>query len=167
MNIAASNLVVPMTHIINKCFRDGCFPHALKTAKICPIDKKKGIPGPAGFRPVSLLSPFSKVIEKAAAHQLEKHITKNIENERQFAYKQKHNCAHAILLTRHLIETELEKGNYVALVLIDLSLAFDTVECSKILPEKLKHYGATKNTVAFFKSFFTERKLYTVWDGVD
>ena len=167
MNLAANMLVVPMTHIINKCFKDGSFPNALKTAKICPIDKKKGIPGPAGFRPVSLLSPFSKVIEKAAADQLQNHLTKNVENERQFAYKPKHSCVHAILLTRHLIEAELEKGNYVALVLIDLSLAFDTVECSKILPEKLKHYGATKNTVAFFKSFFTERKLYTVWDGVN
>ena len=65
-----------------------------------------------------------------------------------------------------MIEQGLEKGNYVALVLIDLSLAFDTVECSKILPEKLKHYGATRNTVSFFKSFFTDRKLYTVWDGI-
>ena len=61
-----------------------------------------------------------------------------------------------ILLTRHLIEAELEKGNYVALVLIDLSLAFDTIECSKILPDKLKHYGETRNTVAFFKTFFTD-----------
>ena len=49
MNLAASTLVVLMTQIINKCFRDGSFPKALKTAKTCPIDKKKGIPGPASF----------------------------------------------------------------------------------------------------------------------
>ena len=120
-----------------------------------------------GTANTSGLSPFSKVIEKVAADQLGNHLTKNVENERQFAYKQKHSCAHAILLTRHLIEAELEKGNYVALVLIDLSLAFDTVECSMILPEKLKYYGATRNTVVFFKSFFTDRKLFTVWDGIN
>ena len=47
---------------------------------------------------------------------------------------------------------ELEKGNYVGLALIDLSLAFDTVNCEKILPGKLKHYGATENTANFSKA---------------
>ena len=134
-------------------------------AKICPV-YKKGSPEPANFRPISLLSCFSKVIEKAAADQLASHFKNNLENERQFAYKANHSCLHAILLTRHKIEMELEKGNYVCLVLIDLSLAFDTLECGKILPSKMKHYGADDRTSQFFKSFFTDRSLYTEWKGV-
>ena len=164
MNSAASNLVIPMTTIINKCFSTGSFPTQLKTAKISPVFKK-GNPEPSNFRPISLLSCFSKVIEKAAANQLEKHLKTNLENERQFAYKANHGCLHAILLTRHKIEMELEKGNFVCLALIDLSIAFDTVECSTTLPTKLKHYGATVTSEAFFKSFFTNRKLYTNWNG--
>ena len=60
MNLAASTLVVLMTQIINKCFRDGSFPKALKTAKTCPIDKKKGIPGPASFVQLVYLVPFQR-----------------------------------------------------------------------------------------------------------
>ena len=166
MNSAASNLVIPMTTIINKCFTSGSFPEKLKLSKISPIHKKLD-PIPANFRPISLLSCYSKVIEKAAADQLQKDFKKHLENEKQFAYKSNHSCLHATLLTRHKIEMELEKGNYVGLALIDLSLAFDTVNCEKILPGKLKHYGATENTANFFKSFFTNRKLYTTWKGTN
>ena len=166
MNSAASNLVIPMTTIINKCFTSGSFPDKLKLSKISPIHKKLD-PEPANFRPISLLSCYSKVIEKAAADQLQKHFNKHLENEKQFAYKPNHSCLHALLLTRHKIEMELEKGNYVGLALVDMSLAFDTVECEKILPGKLKHYGATETTANFFKSFFTNRKLYTTWYGTN
>ena len=55
----------------------------------------------------------------------------------------------------------------MGLALVDMSLAFDTVECEKILPGKLKHYGATETTANFFKSFFTNRKLYTTWYGTN
>ena len=166
MNTGASKLVIPMTTIINKCFSSGSFPDKLKTSKICPIYKKNE-PEPCNFRPVSLLSCFSKVIEKGAVHQLEKYFKNNFENPNQFAYKANHSCQHALLLTRHKIEMELDKGNFVCLALIDLSLAFDTVETETILPTKLKHYGATETTASFFKSFFTNRKLYTSWNGTD
>ena len=49
--------------------------------------------------------------------------------------------------------------------MIDLSLAFDCIETSTILPEKLCHYGATAKTTAFFKNFFTGRTHLTNWFG--
>ena len=112
-----------------------------------------------------MLSCFSKVIEKASDKQVETHTEVNFPNERQFAYKENHGCQHPILLTRYLIETELQKGNFVCLTLIDLSLAFDTLECETILPAKLKHYGADEKTVSFFRSFFTGRKHFAEWKG--
>ena len=132
--------------------------------KIQPI-YKRGSPEPRNFRTVSMLSCFSKVIEKASDKQLEAYTKRNFPNERQFAYKENHGCQHPILLTRHLIETELQKGNFVCLTLIDLSLAFDTLECGNILPAKLKFYGADEKTVSFFRSFFTGRKHYAEWKG--
>ena len=165
LNAAASTLVSPLTIIINKCFSSGQFPEKLKLSKITPVLKKEP-PEPGNFRPISQLSCFSKVIEKASLDQFEKYLKENFDDERQFAYKTNHSTVHPILLTRNLIEKELQKGNYVCLALIDLSLAFDTLECEKILPAKLKHYGADDKTTRFFKSFFTYRKQYTEWNGV-
>ena len=95
MNTGASKLVIPMNTIINKYFSTGSFPDKLKTSKICPIYKKNE-PEPCNFRPVSLLSCFSKVIEKGAVNQLEKYFNKNFENQNQFAYKARHCCTHPI-----------------------------------------------------------------------
>ena len=50
------------------------------------------------------------------------------------------------------------------MALIDLSLAFDTIETESILPAKLKYYGADDKTTSFFKNFFTKRKQYVEWD---
>ena len=49
--------------------------------------------------------------------------------------------------------------------MIDLSLAFDTIETENILPYKLKYYGADQKTVEFFKSFFCDRKQFAEWNG--
>ena len=116
-------------------------------SKIHPVHKR-GSSEPQNFRPISMLSCFSKVIEKASIKQLQSYSKHNFPNERQFGFKAHHGCSHAILLTRHLIETELKKGRFVCLALVDLSIAFDSLECEKILPAKMKHYGADEKAVS-------------------
>ena len=68
-------------------------------------------------------------------------------------------------MTRHLIENQLQKKKYVLLILIDLSIAFDTLKTDDILPEKLVHYGSHPTTIKFFKAFFCNRKHQTEWFG--
>lgn len=53
-----------LSHIINKSFIDGIFPHALQIARVVPIFQKGDTHSPTNFRPVSVLSVFSKIVEK-------------------------------------------------------------------------------------------------------
>ena len=53
------------------------------------------------------------------------------------------------------------------LVLLDLTLAFDTLETNTILPAKLEHYGADKKTIQFFKKYYTGRKSIVQWNGTN
>ena len=71
-----------------------------------------------------------------------------------------------LLLTRHISETELNKNKFVLIIMIDLSLAFDTINTDNILTEKLKFYGANDKATDLFRSFFTQRKHYTEWKNV-
>ena len=155
INISAAVLATPLNLIINRAFESGQFPKTLKLAKICPIDKKKGEKTPENHRPLSQLSGFSKVIEKATNEQLGNHIRNNFDDRFQLAYKKAHSTSHAIILTRHTIEQKLTKKMYVALILLDLTLAFDTIETNEILPAKLKHYGAYPLATNLLKEFFT------------
>ena len=165
INISAAALATPLNLIINKAFESGQFPKTLKIAKISPIDKNKGEKTPENHRPLSQLSGFSKVLEKATNEQLGKHIRKNFDDRFQLAYKRAHSTSHAIILTRHIIEQKLTKKMYVALILLDLTLAFDTIETNLTLPAKLKHYGADPLATNLLKEFFTKRSQYVEWNN--
>ena len=54
-----------LSKLINLCFETGEFPDLLKTAKVIPLYKKESIFSFLNYRPISLLSVFSKIYEKA------------------------------------------------------------------------------------------------------
>ena len=56
---------------------------------------------------------------------------------------------------------EIQKEKYVMVLMIDLSLAFDTLGTDEILPKKLKFYRADKKAIGFFDGFFCNRKHFT------
>ena len=80
--------------------------------------------------------------------------------------KKNNSCEHAVLLTRHKIEEKLGQNKFVLAIMTDLSGAFDSIENGTILPSKLKHYGADKKSISFFKSFFNKRQHFVQWNGV-
>ena len=125
---------------------------------------KKGAYEPQNFRPVCQLSGFSKLIEKCAHKQFSEYCEQNFDDRFQFSYKKFHQCQDAVLLARHTIEQKLSENKFVLVILIDLSLAFDTVS-TRILSSKLKHYGADTKSLSFFDSFFNKRKHYVLWNG--
>ena len=53
-----------LTKIINNSYIQGIFPKALKIAKVVPIHKDGPRDNVENYRPISLLSSFSKIYEK-------------------------------------------------------------------------------------------------------
>jgi hypothetical protein len=53
-----------LRHIINLSFETGKYPDQLKIAKVKPFYKRGCKTGIVNYRPVSLISGFSKIIEK-------------------------------------------------------------------------------------------------------
>ena len=63
--ITASEVLSPMLSIIiNACFDLGVFPSILKIAKVVPVFKAGDKGKVSNYRPISLLSVFSKILEK-------------------------------------------------------------------------------------------------------
>ena len=52
-----------LAYIFNQSIRSGIFPNRLKYAKVIPIHKKGPPTNPFNYRPISLLSVFSKILE--------------------------------------------------------------------------------------------------------
>ena len=68
--------IEPLTHIIDKSIKEGVFPSELKLAKVVPIFKSGDSSKITNYRPISVLSFFSKVFERVMYN----HITDFIDS---------------------------------------------------------------------------------------
>jgi len=59
-----TEISIPITHIYNLSLSQGIFPKCFKISKVIPIYKKGNREEPGNYRPISLLSPLSKILEK-------------------------------------------------------------------------------------------------------
>ena len=133
--------IVPhLTLIVNKSLQSGHFSDSLKVAHIRPLLKKIGldIENLKNYRPVSNLTYLGKTIERVVSKRMSEHISiNNLSDPFQSAYKAHHGTETALLRVNNDILTALDNGEITALILLDLSAAFDTVDHS-ILLERLQ-----------------------------
>jgi hypothetical protein len=87
LKISARYICSPLTHICNKSISTGTFPERLKYSVIKPLYKKGDKTDPSNYRPISMLTSFSKVLEKALYNRLREYLSENnIFNSQQFGF---------------------------------------------------------------------------------
>ena len=119
------------------------------------------------YRPISLVSIYSKIFEKLIYSRMYYFLNKNnLIYGKQFGFRAKHSVNHALISTTELVKDKLECGNFLAGIFIDLEKAFDTVN-HEILIDKLAYYGFRGVAQNLIKSFLTNRKQYVSVNGFD
>ena len=105
----AHYFLLPIANIINKSFREGVFPEALKAALVCPIFKKGDKMSYANYRPISLLSNISKIFERVMYNRIEEFLAEHdIIYDLQFGFR-KNSTNHALLNIVEKIRSNLDK----------------------------------------------------------
>ena len=153
-------LVPVITDMINKSFEDGCFPSSQKEATVRPR-LKKSLLDPTdltSFRPISNLSLISKLIERAAASRFTAHASLfQLLPVHQSAYRQFHSTETAVLLVHNDIVRATDSDLVSALVFLDLSAAFDTVDHRILLDMLSFRFGVTDRAYDWSSSYLTGR----------
>lgn len=154
-----------LTKIFNNSIQLGEYPTAMKVAKVIALYKKGEKFKPGNYRPISLLSIFNKIFEKLICKKLLVFLDLNkVLYEFQFGFRTLHSTTLALIDLVDNLRQQLDEGNYVLGIFIDLTKAFDTVD-HDILLHKLEFYGIRGHTNNFFKSYLTNRLQYTVANG--
>ena len=88
MKLSTSYVAKPLTAIINNSFRNGSFPDTLKIAKVCPVYKNGDTSELTNYRPISVLTSFSKIFERLVYNRLTNYLNKYaIIYENQFGFR--------------------------------------------------------------------------------
>jgi hypothetical protein len=161
-------IVKPLSHLFNLSFKTGYIPIELKTAKVIPVYKTDDPHSFNNYRPISLLSTFSKLLEKIAATQMFRYLNKyNILYKHQYGFRTGHSTTHAMLQFLDKIYKGFNKllPEYTLAIFIDLKKAFDTCDFD-ILLHKLNHYGFRGVANIWFENYLKNRRQFTSVDGV-
>jgi hypothetical protein len=157
LKISASFISSPLSYICNKSILSGTFPTRLKYAIVKPLLKKGDKENVANYRPISLLTSFSKAIEKIIYVRFFKHIeNNNILPVQHFSFRTSSSTENASYKLNDDILNVLNNRMMVEGIFCNLQKAFECVN-HNILLTKSEFYGITGITYKLIKSYLQGR----------
>ena len=150
-------IISPLTYICNATLNHGLFPDRLKYASVIPIHKKGDLQKINNYRPISLLTIFSKVFEKMIYAKLYEHLrVNNILTPNQFGFRTDYSTEQAIFSLINNVLEAIDKKQIAGGIFCDLQKAFDSVN-HDILLNKIQFYGIRGKMGKLIQSYITDR----------
>lgn len=156
----SENAINTLLTIYNLIWNNGIFPNQWRHAFVIPIPK----PGKDKFnilsyRPISLISTLSKVLEK----MINKRLVWFLETNKKFTIQQcgfrKNHSTQDILATLHTDITEaIIRKQHLILIALDIEKAYDMVWKKNVL-SSLQKWNITGNMLNFLHNFLLDRKI--------
>ena len=97
LKLASPYIAGSLTYIFNLCIEQNVFPSEFQKAKVIPLPKTRDHKNLNDYRPISLLSVLSKLLER----HVHKHIVTYLETQDLFhplqsGFRRKHSCNTAL-----------------------------------------------------------------------
>ena len=112
---------------------------------------------PNDYRPISLLPVLSKLCERIALNQLMPYLVENYRlSAHQSGNEKWHSSKTSLIYTSDHILTAIDQKKTSAVVLLDMSKAFDSVNHDMLL-KKLQDIGLSPSAILWFMSYLSNR----------
>ena len=138
------------THIIGECITQNTFPTACIKSRISSVPKVDNPKECDDYRPIAILSVFSKVYELCVLKQMTEHVDEhNVRIEKISGYREGHSTTSILMRFRGDIIQAMKKGELTMAICADFSKAFDTVDHLEILENCIKCSSLTTSFNGF------------------
>ena len=119
------------------------------------------------YQPISNTPYLAKVLEKAAFYQINDYLINNeLLCPYQSGYKQNHSCETAVIGTVNDIQEIIFKDTLAAVLMLDLSAAFDTADHDRLLFELENGFNISKKVLQWLRFFLMNCTSSVVLNGV-
>ena len=136
----------------------GVVPDDLKSAREVSLFKKSDKTEVGNYPPVSILTIISKVFERGVYDQVESYLDqKKLLYKFQSGFRTRYSSYICLTHLTDFIKFQMDEGHFVGMVLLDLQIAFDTVDHC-ILLMKLKGLGLNQDISRWFRSYLSDRQ---------
>ena len=163
---AARIVAKPLADIINASLHQAKVPVDWKAARVIPLFKKGDVNNMDNYRPISILSIASKLLERAVHIQLVNYLREHkLLNPYQCGFRKGHSTEFAALSFADTIRRNIDLGLMTGAVFLDLRKAFDTVDHSTLLG-KLFTIGVTGQEQNWFNDYLSGRSQVVGFNGV-
>ena len=151
------DIFIPViTKIFNDSVLNQAYPEDPKLADVIPAHKKDELTDKCNYRPISLLPTLSKIYERIYHLQINMYM-EGVFSKQLCGFRKGHSTQHCLLVMLEKIRNTLDNKGACALLLTDLSKAFDCIR-HDLLIAKLHSYGFDGNALQLMFSYMSNRR---------
>jgi hypothetical protein len=134
LKISSTYITLPLNHVCSTSFLSGIFPQCLKYSIVKPLFKKDDKLDISNYRPISILTSFSKILEKVMYNRLLEHLSSNsILVKEQFGFRKNLATEEATYELSNEIISALNNKLIVGGIFCDVAKVFDCVNHDTLL----------------------------------
>ena len=165
LKYTAFSIYPSLTRLFNNSLEQKIYPSVWKNANATPLYKKGDASLHNNYRPISILSAVSKVVEKAIfKHTFNFIRDNNLIHTLQSGFMPGHSTTHQLVHLYHVFSGALGNKQKERLVFGDISKAFARVGHAGVI-HKVKNLGIAGELNSWFSSYLSEREQRVVLDG--
>ncbi|KAJ3660858.1 hypothetical protein Zmor_005287 [Zophobas morio] len=153
----------PLSKIINLSLQTSTFPEIWKRARIVPVLKSGNRLDVKNYRPIAILSIFSKVYEQILYEVIYNKIRSYISPFQHGFMSSRSTVTNLSCITQDICKS-IDRNTQIDVIYVDFSKAFDKID-HDILLSKLSAFGLCPQLLRLMTSYLSNRLNYVHFNG--
>ena len=166
LKLAEPAIVSRLTGLLSFCAHLGETFTDWKKARLIPVYKKDDEADTNNYRPISLLSVPSKIMESCVSESVVRHVFQNnLVTDKQWAYREGHSTELLLVHLSEIWRTAIDADKVVAVAFVDFRKAFDCVSHAILLHKLNFQFGVQGSLLSWLTDYLTDRTQFSVVNG--